>query len=131
MRVRLRQIRCSPPGTKLKINSSAISRRTSRSASLKSYLRPRGARLENACAKCKPICGSSSSHTDHQNITHRHVLPPFLLGGWRDLDWFKFQGVNRPASSTPREHTAQTQPNFHVNGWTQAHVKLKTSYRRI
>src|SRR5215813_12785777 len=66
MRVRLRQIRCSPLGTKLKISSSAISRRTSRSASLKSCLRPRGARLENACAKCKRICGSSSSHTDRQ-----------------------------------------------------------------
>ena len=66
MRVRLRQIRCSPLGTKLKISSSAISRRTSRSASLKSCLRPRGARLENACAKCRCICGSSSSHTDRQ-----------------------------------------------------------------
>ena len=62
----LRQIRCSPLGTKLKISSSAISRRTSRSASLKSCLRPRGARLENACAKCKRIWGSSSSHTDRQ-----------------------------------------------------------------
>src|SRR5215468_3646096 len=29
-------------------------------------LAPRGARLENACAKCKPICGSSSRHTDPQ-----------------------------------------------------------------
>jgi hypothetical protein len=33
---------------------------------LKSYLRLRGARLENACAKRKRICGSSSSHTDRQ-----------------------------------------------------------------
>ena len=34
MRVMLRQIRCSPLGTKLNISSSAISRRTNRSASL-------------------------------------------------------------------------------------------------
>src|SRR5262249_27168920 len=55
IRVMLRQIRCSPLGTKLKISSSAINRRTNRSASLKSCLRPRGARLENACAKCKRV----------------------------------------------------------------------------
>ena len=66
IRVRLRQIRCSPPGTKLKINSFAISRRTSRSASLKSCLRPRGARLENAWAQCKRMWGSNSNHTDRQ-----------------------------------------------------------------
>jgi len=66
MRVMLRQIRCSPLGTKLKTSSLAISRRTNRSASLKSCLRPRGARLENACAKCKRMWGSSSSHTDRQ-----------------------------------------------------------------
>src|SRR5262249_44559714 len=66
IRVMLRQIRCSPLGTKLKISSLAINRRTNRSASLKSCLRPRGARLENACAKCKRIWGSSSSHTDRQ-----------------------------------------------------------------
>src|SRR6516165_9131566 len=66
MRVMLRQMRCSPFGTKLKINSSAISRRTNRSASLKSCLRPRGARLEKACAKCKSICGSNSNHTVRQ-----------------------------------------------------------------
>src|SRR5215469_2067596 len=62
----LRQVRCSPFGTKLKINSSAISRRTNRSASLKSCLRPRGARLENACANSKRIYGSNSNHTDRQ-----------------------------------------------------------------
>src|SRR5215472_202609 len=62
----LRQVRCSPFGTKLKINSSAISRRASRSASLKSCLRPRGARLENACANCKRIYGSNASQTDRQ-----------------------------------------------------------------
>jgi hypothetical protein len=33
---------------------------------LKSCLRPRGARLENACAKCIRMWGSSSSHTDRQ-----------------------------------------------------------------
>ncbi|MDX6459920.1 MAG: hypothetical protein QOE55_3617 [Acidobacteriaceae bacterium] len=59
-------MRCSPFGTKLRISSFAISRRTSLSASLKSCLRPRGARLENACARCKHICGSNSSHTDLQ-----------------------------------------------------------------
>src|SRR5207249_7651865 len=48
-------MRCSPSGTKLRISSLAVSRRTSRSASLKSCLRPRGARLENACARCKRI----------------------------------------------------------------------------
>ena len=42
----------------------AICRRTNRSASWKSCLRPRGARLQNACAKCKRIGGSSSNHTD-------------------------------------------------------------------
>jgi hypothetical protein len=35
----------------------------SRSASLKSCLRPRGARLENAWAKCKRMWGSNSNHT--------------------------------------------------------------------
>ncbi len=66
MWVMLRQIRCSALGTKLKISSLAINRRTNRSASLKSCLRPRGARLENACAKCKRMWGSSSIHTDRQ-----------------------------------------------------------------
>ena len=66
MRVRLRQMRCSPSGTKLRMSSSAINRRANRSASLKSCLRPRGARLEKACARCRVICGSSSSHTDRQ-----------------------------------------------------------------
>jgi hypothetical protein len=50
-------------GTKLKINSSAISRRTHRSASRKSCLRPW---VEKAWAKCKSICGSNSNHTDRQ-----------------------------------------------------------------
>src|SRR5499433_289796 len=205
LRVRLRQIRCSPLGTKLNLSSSAISRRTSRSASLKSCLPPRGARLENACAKCKRRYGSRSRHTDRQycavdsltafstpcscnhirnrcnslgsvtnrrragfssgtlastttslktflctsipaifiassspgsgrtpakKVTHRPVLPPFLFGGGRDTDWFKtrvpdqtqkrphfIQRENRPAPSTPHERTAQTQPDFHVNGW--------------
>jgi hypothetical protein len=62
----LRQIRWSPLGTKLKISSSAINRGTKRSASLKSCFRPCGARLENPCANCKLMCGSSSSHTDRQ-----------------------------------------------------------------
>ena len=47
-RVIMRQARCSGWGTKLSIRSSASSRRTSRYASLKSGLRPRGARLEYA-----------------------------------------------------------------------------------
>src|SRR5215469_1611936 len=62
----LRQVRRSSPRTKLKINSSAMSRRTNRSASLKSCLCPRGARLENACANCKRRYGSNSSHTVRQ-----------------------------------------------------------------
>src|SRR5215469_14133141 len=62
----LRQVRRSSPRTKLKINSSAMSRRTNRSASLKSCLRPRGARLENACANCKRRYGSNSNHTVRQ-----------------------------------------------------------------
>ena len=66
IRAMLRQVRCSPSGTKLKINSFAISRRTSRSASLKSCLRPRGARFENAWARCKRMHGSNSNHTDRQ-----------------------------------------------------------------
>jgi len=28
--------------------------------------------------------------------------------------------------STPLEHTAQTQTNFHVNGWAAGPCKLKT-----
>ena len=59
---------------------------------------------------------------------------------WRELDWFKsrvpdqtqkrlhfIQSVNRPAPSTPKEHTAQTQTNFHVSGWATGPCKLKTA----
>src|SRR5438105_6059401 len=66
MRVRVRQARCSGSGTKLSINFWARCRLTRRSASLKSCLRPRGARLENACANCSFMCGSSSIHTGLQ-----------------------------------------------------------------
>ena len=64
-----RQIRYSPPGTKFKINSSAIrARRTNRSASLNSCLHPRGPGLENACANCKRTDGSNSNHTDRTAV---------------------------------------------------------------
>ena len=56
-----------------------------------------------------------SGRTHGKKVTRRHVLPSFLLGGWRDTDWFKtrvpdqthkrlhfIQSVNRPAPSTRR-----------------------------
>src|SRR6516164_444477 len=66
MRVRVRQARCSGSGTKLKISSPATCRRSKRSASRKSCFRPLGARLENACAKCKRMYGSNSAQTGFQ-----------------------------------------------------------------
>ena len=57
MRVMLRQIRCSPLGTKLKISSLRSVGAPTAPHLLKSCLRPRGARLENACAKCKRMWG--------------------------------------------------------------------------
>ena len=62
----VRQARCSGSGTKLKINSPATSRRSNRSASRKSPLRPRGARLEKACARCKRMYGSNSHQIGFQ-----------------------------------------------------------------
>jgi hypothetical protein len=65
MRVMLRQIRCSPLGTKLKISSLAINRRTNRSASLKSCLRPHGwktpAPSANACGVPVPARPTAST----------------------------------------------------------------------
>jgi hypothetical protein len=52
LRVTVRHKRCSASGTKLKVNSRATSRFTKRSASRKSFLRPRRPRLDSACAKC-------------------------------------------------------------------------------
>ena len=60
------QLRCSGPGTKLKINSSARNRRRNRSASRKSCFRPLGARLEKAGARYKRRYGSNSLHTGFQ-----------------------------------------------------------------
>ena len=60
------QLRCSGPGTKLKINSSARNRRRNRSASRKSCFRPLGAQLEKAGARCKRRYGSNSLHTGFQ-----------------------------------------------------------------
>src|SRR5215813_575315 len=36
------------------------------------------------------------------------------------------QSVNRPAPSTLLERTAQTQPDFHLNGWAAGPCKLNT-----
>lgn len=47
----MRQRRCSAWGTKLRLNSCATSRFTRRSASGKSFLRPRGPRFDCACAR--------------------------------------------------------------------------------
>src|SRR6267143_6315824 len=52
LRVTVRHRRCSASGTKLKVNSRATSRLTRRSASRKSFLRPRGPRFDCACARC-------------------------------------------------------------------------------
>src|SRR5262249_4452713 len=80
-----------------------------------------------------------SGRTHASKVTHRHVLPPFLLGGWRHIDWFQtrvpdqtqkrphfIQSVIRPAPSTRHEHTAQTHTNFHVNRWAAGPCELKT-----
>ena len=53
-------------------------------SALKSCLRPRGARLVNACAKCKRMWGSSSIHTDRQycavdSITASPLLAPATM----------------------------------------------------
>ena len=45
--------RCSPSGTKLRVNCRATSRFTKRAASGKSLLRPRRPRLHCACARCR------------------------------------------------------------------------------
>ena len=50
-RVTVRHSRCSASGTKLRISSSATSRFTKRSASGKSFLRPRRPRFDRACAR--------------------------------------------------------------------------------
>jgi len=52
VRVILRHRRCSGSGTKLKTSSSEIRRFTRRSASRKSFFRPRRPRLDKACARC-------------------------------------------------------------------------------
>src|SRR5437899_2745415 len=52
LRITVRQRRCSASGTKLRLNSFATSRFTRRSASGKSFLRPRGPRFDCACARC-------------------------------------------------------------------------------
>src|SRR5438128_2241293 len=51
LRITVRQRRCSASGTKLRLNSFATSRFTRRSASGKSFLRPRGPRFDCACAR--------------------------------------------------------------------------------
>ena len=53
VRITVRHKRCSASGTKLRLSSSATSRFTRRSASAKSFLRPRGPRFDCACARCR------------------------------------------------------------------------------
>src|ERR1700730_2478782 len=52
LRVSALHRRCSTSGTKLSVNSRATNRFTSRSASTKSFFRPRRPRLDCACARC-------------------------------------------------------------------------------
>ncbi len=61
-RVIVRHKRCSGSGTKLRINSLATNRFSRRSASTKSLLRPRRARFDCACARCRvPDIGRAPS----------------------------------------------------------------------
>ncbi len=59
-------------GTKLSTSSCAISRFTSRSASRKSFLRPRCPRLDCACARCRfPASGPASSRLRQAGCQYR------------------------------------------------------------
>src|SRR5215831_3093504 len=71
-------------------------------------------------------------------LTRRHVLPPSLLGEMarhRLVQNARSRSNSKTASLYPEcnqscavhahEHTAQTQTNFHVNGWASGPCKLK------
>jgi len=81
----MRQSRCSGSGTKLKNNSSAANRFTSRLASAQSDLRPLGARLDCAWARCKVKCGSHSLHTGRQYWAVLSMTTSVTSACWRTI----------------------------------------------
>lgn len=103
-----------------KMSSLAIKRRTNRSASLKSCLRPRGTRLENACAKCKRMWGSSSSHTDR----HYWAVDSITASSTPCSRNHVSRRCNSLGMVTNRRHAGFS--SFHVNVWAAGPSQLKT-----
>src|SRR5499427_275933 len=72
----VRHRRCSASGTKLKISSWEINRFTRRSASRKSFLRPRRPRLDKACARCRaPDMRPAPSRLSQLGFQYRSSAP--------------------------------------------------------
>src|SRR5215831_2785918 len=126
------------------VTHSATSQIVSVPASLPAHLYPPPLPSKLSCVRRSPRSSSLPPGVEAAERTRKslHTVTcyhPSLLGGGRDIDWFKtrvpdqtqkrphfIQSVNRPAPSTPQEHTAQTKTNFHVNGWATGPCKLKT-----
>src|SRR5215831_2287877 len=125
------------------VTHSATSQIVAVPASLPAHLYPPPLPSKLSCVRRSPRSSSLPPDVEaaERTCTCLYAVtcyhPPYSEG-WRHIDWFKtrvpdqtqkrphfIQSVIRPVPSTPLEHTAHNQTNFHVNGWATGPCKLK------
>jgi len=120
-RVTVRHDRCSASGTKLRVSSFATSRFTKRSASGKSFLRPRVPRFDCACARWSvPDIGRASSR--------------FWQGGFQycsSAPQTGFQLVPQPAARSPIRPAIADAQGYHQIDAVQTGTRLGLQRRPL